>query len=210
MHTEKQDEASRTNGALSNGPVTPEGKARSSKNATKAGFRSRDVVLNDENGAEYRDLRDRLLAEHAPTTATHEFLVQEFACLMWKLRRARYIEVALFDLQVELQIPQLEGKVQNLDSQMRVALAYKGDGDHSNAIERIQREANRLFRLILRVERRLEAYKTQPQPEPQNSTNEPKPPRPPQTPATAKPPLTLIPAPPAVVLDEETQPNLRL
>ena len=95
-------------------------------------------------------------------------------------------------------------------SQMGYGTLHDFAGDHSNAIERIQREAHRLFRLVLRVERRLDAYKAQPQPEQQNSTNEPERPRPPEPSAAAKPPLILIPAPPPVVLHEETTPNLRL
>ena len=53
--TEKQIAASRANGKRSQGPVTPMGKAISSRNAVKHGFRSnqvRDLLLNPERLAQ--------------------------------------------------------------------------------------------------------------------------------------------------------------
>jgi hypothetical protein len=47
-------EASRTNGAKSRGPKTPEGKARAAQNALKHGMRAQKyVVLPDEDAAEF-------------------------------------------------------------------------------------------------------------------------------------------------------------
>ena len=77
--TEKQIEASRANGRRSQGPVTAMGKAISSRNAVKHGFRSKDVrelLLNPERLAE-------IVREHAleldPQTPEETLLVEELA-----------------------------------------------------------------------------------------------------------------------------------
>ncbi len=59
-------EASRRNGAKSQGPVTPEGKARSSQNATKHGLDSRIVVLANESQFEYDDLLSDYVHRYSP------------------------------------------------------------------------------------------------------------------------------------------------
>ncbi|MBM3740739.1 MAG: hypothetical protein FJW39_33755 [Acidobacteria bacterium] len=60
MPSEKQREASRLNGAASRGPVTPRGKAHSSRNATTHGLTARDVVLSNENPEAYQPIEDRI------------------------------------------------------------------------------------------------------------------------------------------------------
>jgi hypothetical protein len=63
-------EASRRNGAKSRGPKTTEGKARSSQNALKHGFRAqKHVVLDDEDAAEFAALEAALVEELAPDGA---------------------------------------------------------------------------------------------------------------------------------------------
>ena len=62
--------ASRRNGAKSRGPRTPEGKARSAKNALKHGLcAQRNVVLGDEDLDEFEALEAALMAELAPQGA---------------------------------------------------------------------------------------------------------------------------------------------
>jgi hypothetical protein len=91
-------EASRKNGAKSRGPKTPEGKARSSRNALKHGLRAvRYVVLPDEDPGEFAALEEALEDELAPEGALQRILVGRIARAAWRLDRAERIEVQLFE-----------------------------------------------------------------------------------------------------------------
>jgi hypothetical protein len=90
-----QRAAARTNGARSHGPVTPEGKARSSLNATKHGLFSRRLLAPDEDPAEFEALREALRAEHRPRSPTEVFLVERLAATFWKLARCDRLEAEL-------------------------------------------------------------------------------------------------------------------
>ena len=62
--------ASRRNGASSRGPKTAAGRARSSGNALKHGLRARrQVLLADEDAAEFRAFQAAARAELAPAGA---------------------------------------------------------------------------------------------------------------------------------------------
>ena len=54
--SEKRIQAARANGAKSRGPITPEGKARSSRNATTHGLLSQYVVIPGEDPAGFQRL----------------------------------------------------------------------------------------------------------------------------------------------------------
>jgi len=85
--TEAQREASRQNGSLSAGPVTEEGRRRSSQNSTKHGLFSTRIVLANESQQLFDDLLDSLLEEHAPATPTEHQFVEDMAAARWKMRR---------------------------------------------------------------------------------------------------------------------------
>src|SRR6202521_3109250 len=87
--------ASRANGARSLGPETPEGKCRSSQNATRHGLLSDCVVLPCES----REGFDGLLAQHiqrfGPLDGVEFGMVEEMAASYWRLRRSWAIENSL-------------------------------------------------------------------------------------------------------------------
>jgi hypothetical protein len=86
-------EAARRNGALSRGPVTAEGKARSARNATRHGLCARTLVLGaDEDAAALAALRGALLARHLPRDAAEAHWVEELAFAAWRQRRLRALE----------------------------------------------------------------------------------------------------------------------
>ncbi|MGH6915153.1 MAG: hypothetical protein ACREH3_15805, partial [Geminicoccales bacterium] len=91
-------EASRINGAKSRGPKTPEGKARSSKNALKHGLRAeRFTVVGDEDEDAYDAHEQALMEEVAPEGALQTLLAERIARAAWRLARADTIEAMLFD-----------------------------------------------------------------------------------------------------------------
>jgi hypothetical protein len=92
-----QIEAARRNGAKSHGPVTPEGKARSSKNALKHGLATPEhILLEGEDEAAFTRLHEALIEENEPESTTEAFLVHRLAVTFWKQARADRLEAKLF------------------------------------------------------------------------------------------------------------------
>jgi hypothetical protein len=101
-----QVEASRRNGARSRGPVTPEDKARASRNALKHGLDAlHHLVLEDEAPEELEQLTARLLDEVGAATELEGRLARRLAIAFWKGERAERIEVALFDAAPKIRPP---------------------------------------------------------------------------------------------------------
>ena len=101
MRTEKQIHASRENAKKSTGPRTPEGKARSSKNALKHGLLSQDAVIPGEDPAEF----DRHLTLYEDTYLPHNCiereLVRQIADAAWRMRRLSRIETTIIRAAIE-------------------------------------------------------------------------------------------------------------
>jgi len=101
----KQLEANRNNGRKSNGPKTPEGKAKSSMNAVKHGILSKQVVVaglcNQESLVEFQDLRDEFWQHLAPVGPLEKMLVDEIVTTYWRLRRALIAETGEIALSVD-------------------------------------------------------------------------------------------------------------
>ena len=86
-------EAARLNGARSRGPVTPEGKARSSRNALKHGLAAETfTLLPGEDPQAFAGLHADLVARYAPCDPVAGFLVRRLAVAMWRLLRAERLE----------------------------------------------------------------------------------------------------------------------
>ncbi len=65
-------------------------------NALHHGVLSRYAVLPWEDRGEYQALVDALVAEHAPQGPTEEHLVEELAGIIWRKRRLRLAEMAIY------------------------------------------------------------------------------------------------------------------
>lgn len=85
--------ASKLNGALSKGPVTEEGKKRSSRNALKHGlFSSVETILSSENANLFKEHHRGLYEKFAPRDAMELLLVERIIACGWRLRRVLCIE----------------------------------------------------------------------------------------------------------------------
>jgi hypothetical protein len=90
-------EASRRNGAKSRGPVTPEGKARSSRNALTHGLcAEHHVVVEGESPEKFAAFEAALVEDLAPEGALQTLLAGRIARAAWRLERAERIEAELF------------------------------------------------------------------------------------------------------------------
>jgi len=92
MATKEQIAANRRNAQKSTGPRTPEGKARSSKNARTHGLTSTELRTPFEEKDELVSQADALEDEFQPQSETEKILVEQMVAAIWRIRRVRRIE----------------------------------------------------------------------------------------------------------------------
>jgi hypothetical protein len=97
MISEKRILAARANGARSRGPKTPEGKARSSRNALRHGLLAKCVVLGSESRESFKALFDLHVERFSPVDDVELGMIEEMAASYWRLRRAWAMENRLLD-----------------------------------------------------------------------------------------------------------------
>jgi len=97
-------EAARINGARSKGPVTEEGKRRSSLNAIKHGLtasRDKTFVCQNESQATWDGIYHDLVALYEPVGELELDLVADLAHARWRVRRCSTIETGILDMQID-------------------------------------------------------------------------------------------------------------
>ncbi|MEO7651448.1 MAG: hypothetical protein ABIZ80_13365 [Bryobacteraceae bacterium] len=94
----KRSDASRANGAKSKGPITPEGKQRSSRNSLKHGLTAdHTVLLETEDPVEFARVRQQFYGEWQPATFTEQCLVETMIKSYWRMLRIDAFEIAMID-----------------------------------------------------------------------------------------------------------------
>jgi hypothetical protein len=91
--TPAQAEASRANGAKSQGPTSARGKFNSSRNALKHGLTAtKHVLIPGESRKDFETLRDAFLDRHQPEDAATAAEVELLATTLFRLRRIQRME----------------------------------------------------------------------------------------------------------------------
>jgi hypothetical protein len=101
MTSLRQIESNRRNAQKSTGPITEEGKQRSSRNAVRHGLTTETVIQLLEDPDDYHAFEMAVTADYDPDSAVERELVLRLASLLWRLRRAISIETSLFQVQYE-------------------------------------------------------------------------------------------------------------
>ncbi len=128
MATENQIQANRANALKSTGPVTPEGKRISSKNASKHGARhGSPVVLKGESIRRFNDLAAALTLQFQPRNSVEASLVQTMAAARWRMLRMWAIQATVF----ELETARLDS---SLASEAVLATAFRRLADNSQSL----------------------------------------------------------------------------
>ncbi len=135
MVSEKRILAARANGARSRGPKTPQGKARSSRNALRHGFLSARVAVDPQSSNSFREMFDLLVARLSPGDDAELALIQEMASASWRLRRAWAMETGLLQAGIqgctnEVGISRLAVALGELASGPRLALLHRYETRH--------------------------------------------------------------------------------
>jgi hypothetical protein len=161
MRTENQKQAARANGAKSRGPITPEGKLASSRNALTHGMLAGTVVLRGESEERFNLLVAALHDELQPQTTVEITLVENMAVARWRQMRIWGMEKANLEHEMRAQAEarfateddSTEGDPAE-DSATRCALAFRALSDDSRSLELINRYESRYDRQYLRAHRR--------------------------------------------------------
>ncbi len=96
-----QWQANRRNAGKSTGPITPEGKERSRRNAVRHGLTAETVIGALEDAEDYKAFEAAIIADYDAQSAVERELVLRLASALWRLRRATAMETGLFEIQAE-------------------------------------------------------------------------------------------------------------
>lgn len=115
---------SRINGAKSRGPTTPEGKARSSRNAFKHGrYANNAVVLTNEDPGAFEELIAAYIQRLRPADPIEMRLTRELASIDWRLARILALDTRLLDHEMHVQSPALDFETGAVPELTRLVLA---------------------------------------------------------------------------------------
>lgn len=96
----KQQEASRRNGKLTKGPISDEGKARSSANALKHAIYAERLVPIGQDPQVYDEYRQRVWRQWDPQDALEEELTLQLIRYGWKIRFYEVLENSLYSSEI--------------------------------------------------------------------------------------------------------------
>ena len=152
--TDAQRAASRANGAKSQGPVTPEGKARSALNALKHGMYTKQVVMTLEHQPFYDKIRDDYYNFFQPKNRVTAHLIESLTLTHWHINRLRHLDTLFVN--IETARPGLTDEFEACSPDVQIAMAFKYVTEHNSVLTVIarklashQREFHRMFKQLV-------------------------------------------------------------
>ena len=148
MEQDRRSLTSAINGALSNGPTSPEGKARSARNGETHGMYSSAVLLHHESQDQFAALRESYYQRILPASQPESDLVDQMIAATWRLRRITALESAAMDHAMDSQRLDLDASYSNLQLETRAHFAFEKlhrDSGTMAAYQRFQASQIRLY-----------------------------------------------------------------
>jgi len=143
-----QSETARANGAKSRGPVTPEGRAASSRNSLRHGLTAQSVVLPTESQEDFQSLLDSYVDQFDPQGGVEMDLVQTMAAARWRLRRISTIETTLLNNEMTSRAKECRRELHCPDDDARLAWVFQklaGNGQSLALLMRYEGTLNRSY-----------------------------------------------------------------
>jgi hypothetical protein len=156
MSSNLKSETARVNGAKSHGPITPEGKARSSQNALRHGLTANSPTLPTESEDDFQNLLDAYLDSYHPAGAVEMELVQTLAITRWRLRRVGTIESCMLENEMEQSRPHLAWLFEEIHDDNRLAFAFRNMANGGRALDLLIRYEASLNRAYDRTAKQLD------------------------------------------------------
>ena len=116
--------ANRSNSLKSTGPKTPEGKRRSSLNATRSRLHGQIECLPAEDLEVYQKLLDEVLAEYNPVGPTERFHCAGAAQSMWRLQHAAALAQGIFATGHREKVDSIESGHPEVDTSLAAAQTF--------------------------------------------------------------------------------------
>ena len=159
MRTEKQANASRQNGKLSHGAITPEGKAICSKNAIKFALTGVTVLLPTDDLRAYDNLVASVKEQYPPKTEAEKIVVQAIADAEWRLARIGKLESGLYAYG---RIQQADQLLEIEDANIRAIIVEAlTNNAYSNTLSNLSLQQTRIERSLERRIKQFEAMRAQ-------------------------------------------------
>jgi hypothetical protein len=144
MASQAKSDAARENGKKSRGPVTPQGKKNSSRNALKHGMTAASFVLPGESEQDFEELLQAHRDTYQPANAVEMNLVETLALARWRLRRIAALESNLFENELALSESELSEKFETISDLGRLAFVFQ---EQTNSLALLIRYESSLTRL---------------------------------------------------------------
>jgi hypothetical protein len=126
MRTLRQIQSAKANIKKAHGPITPEGKARSARNATTHGLTAGTILLQNENEDRFQGILHSLNERFQPQDEAEHLCVEEMAWAKWRLRRALTYETALLQQEVDATSPAPHQAARNANAWAKLHLTSPG------------------------------------------------------------------------------------
>ena len=139
-HKKTKAEIARENGRQSKGPITEEGKQRSSRNGIRHGLSAnQNTLLSMENPEEYDEVYQSYIKDLRPATKAELRIVQRIANIDWRMERVIMMETCLQNMELAMKCEKILARFGSVDAIGLVVEAWKESCKDASPIELLRR-----------------------------------------------------------------------